>query len=103
MEGLGTNWLYSLVQSGQVFTKAYRLSRDALHRDIGIDSWAKKLDYRESGGAALLGVNGNVIIAHGRSQAKAIKNAIGLAKRTAERDICERIKEDDYEQATVSK
>ncbi len=91
IEGLGTNWLYSLGQSGQIFSRAYRLSRQALRRDIGMDSWAKKLDYRESGGACLLGVNGNIIIAHGRSQSTAIKNAIGLAKRTTERGICQKI------------
>ncbi len=97
IEGLSTTWLSSLSQSGQIFSKAYRLSVQALHRDIGMESWAKKLDYRESGGACLLGVNGNIIIAHGRSQATAIKNAIGLAKRTIERDICQKIKEEDYE------
>ncbi len=103
IEGLGTNWLYSLVQSGQIFSKAYRLSRQALRRDMGVDSWAKKLDYRESGGAALLGVSGNIIIAHGRSQAKAIMNAIGLAKRAAEQDLCQKIKEEKYEQASLNK
>ena len=97
IEGLSTNWLYSLGQSGQIFSKAYHLPARALHRDIGMDSWAKRLDYRESGGACLLGVNGNVIIAHGRSQTKAIKNAIGLAKQTAEQGICQKIKEENYE------
>ena len=43
-------------------------------------------------GASLLGINGNVIISHGRSKAKAIKNAIGLAKRTAEQDLVNVIK-----------
>jgi len=62
-----------------------------------MDSWSKRLDYRESGGSCLLGVNGNIIIAHGRSRAKAIKNAIGLAKRTAERGIGQKIKEESYE------
>ena len=56
------------------------------------------MDYTEYGGACLLGVNGNVIIAHGRSQAKAIKNAIGLAKETVERRITEIVKEESYEQ-----
>jgi glycerol-3-phosphate acyltransferase PlsX len=101
IEGLSTNWLYSLSQSGQIFSKAYRLSLPASHRDIGMDSWAKRLDYRESGGACLLGVNGNIIIAHGRSQAKAIKNAIGLARQTAEREISQKIKEDNYDQASI--
>jgi glycerol-3-phosphate acyltransferase PlsX len=36
----------------------------------------KKLDYSEYGGAPLLGVDGVVIIGHGRSSAKAIKNAV---------------------------
>ena len=53
--------------------------------------------YREYGGACLLGVNGNIIIAHGRSQAKAIKNAIASAKQTVERGVCQKIKEEKYE------
>ncbi|MFC1954431.1 phosphate acyltransferase PlsX [Chloroflexota bacterium] len=97
IEGMSTNWLYSLSQSGRVFSKAYSLPARALHRDIGMESWSKKLDYREYGGSCLLGVNGNIIIAHGRSQAKAIKNAIGLAKQTVERNVCEKIKEENYE------
>lgn len=95
IEGVSDNWLHSLSQAGQVFAKAYRLPLRALHRDIGMGSWTQRLDYREYGGACLLGVNGNVIIAHGRSQSKAIKNAIGLAKQTVERGICQRIKEEN--------
>jgi len=44
----------------------------------------RKLDYSEYGGAPLLGVNGVVIIGHGRSSAKAIKNAIRLAHEFAQ-------------------
>jgi glycerol-3-phosphate acyltransferase PlsX len=98
LEGLSATWLYSLGQAGQIFSKAYSLSSRALHRDMGMESWTKKLDYRESGGACLLGVNGNIIISHGRSQATAIKNAIGLARQTSERAISEKIKEESYEQ-----
>lgn len=50
------------------------------------------LDYAEHGGAPLLGVNGNVIVAHGRSEAKAIKNAIFFAKRAVEQQIVEAIR-----------
>lgn len=39
----------------------------------------KKIDYSEYGGAPLLGVDGRVIIAHGSSNAKAIKNAVRAA------------------------
>jgi len=97
IEGMSDSWLYSLSQAGQVFAKAYRLPLRVLHRDIGMSSWAQRLDYSEYGGACLLGVNGNIIIAHGRSQSRAIKNAIGLAKRTAERDIAQMIKEGSNE------
>ncbi len=97
IEGMSDNWLYSLGQAGQVFSKAYRLPTRALRRDIGMDSWTKRLDYQEYGGACLLGVKGNIIIAHGRSQARAIKNAIGLAKKMVERSISQIIREESNE------
>jgi len=46
-----------------------------------------RLDYREFGGGPLLGVNGIVIVAHGRSDAYAIRNAIRVAKQAAEKNI----------------
>ena len=39
----------------------------------------KKMDYKEYGGAPLLGVNGGVIKAHGSSDSKAIYNALRQA------------------------
>ncbi|MCK9524681.1 MAG: phosphate acyltransferase PlsX [Limnochordia bacterium] len=53
----------------------------------------KKVDYTEYGGAPLLGVNGVVIIAHGGSNAKAITNAIYVAKRGVEQGIVQGIAE----------
>jgi len=47
----------------------------------------KKLDYTEYGGAPLLGLNGVVIICHGRSRAKAICNAIRLAQESVENNL----------------
>jgi glycerol-3-phosphate acyltransferase PlsX len=41
---------------------------------------ARRMDYAEYGGAPLLGVDGVVIIAHGRSNAKAIRNAVRVAR-----------------------
>jgi len=52
----------------------------------------KQLDYTEYGGAPLLGVNGVVIIAHGRSDAKAIKNALSAAKQAVEQDMLTALK-----------
>jgi glycerol-3-phosphate acyltransferase PlsX len=48
------------------------------------DALKTRLDYAEFGGAILLGVDGVVVIAHGRSNAKAIKNAIHVAKQAVE-------------------
>jgi len=62
---------------------------------VGLDTWVKKLDFREYGGACLLGVNGNVIKAHGRSRANAIKNAIVFAKQVAESNIYTAIKREE--------
>ena len=47
----------------------------------------KLLDPSEQGAALLLGVNGLVLIGHGRSDAAAIKSAIRLAKDAAEADV----------------
>ena len=47
----------------------------------------KRLDYAEYGGVPLLGVNGSAIISHGRSKARAIKNALRVARQTAETDV----------------
>lgn len=52
-----------------------------------------RLDYAEYGGAPLLGVDGVVIIAHGRSNAKAICNAIRVAERAVKGKIVEQIKQ----------
>jgi glycerol-3-phosphate acyltransferase PlsX len=54
----------------------------------------KILDYTEYGGAPLLGVNGIVIIGHGRSDAKAVKNAVRAAKRAVETNILDTIRKD---------
>jgi glycerol-3-phosphate acyltransferase PlsX len=54
---------------------------------------AKTLDYAEIGGAPLLGVNGTAIISHGRSNALAIENAIGVGIRSSEQRLPERIAE----------
>jgi glycerol-3-phosphate acyltransferase PlsX len=47
----------------------------------------RNLDYSEYGGAPLLGVNGAVIIGHGRSTSKAVKNGIRVAKEEFERSV----------------
>ena len=98
IEGFNDSYLTSIKQMGQVFSSASRLNSKELLHDVGLGTLTRKMDYSEYGGACLLGVNGTVIIAHGRSRAKAIKNAIGLARVTVERNITEKIREGKYEQ-----
>jgi len=47
----------------------------------------KKVDFAEYGGAPLLGLDKVCIVSHGRSNAKAIKNAIKVAKQMIEKNI----------------
>ena len=51
----------------------------------------RQVDPFEIGGAPLLGVNGVVIIGHGRSNAKAIKNAIGQARMAVKGQVIQSI------------
>ncbi|SNR90427.1 phosphate:acyl-[acyl carrier protein] acyltransferase [Anaerovirgula multivorans] len=53
----------------------------------GLKDFKKTFDYTEYGGAPFLGVQGNLIKAHGSSNAKAIKNAIRQAKAFVEKEV----------------
>jgi phosphate acyltransferase len=53
----------------------------------------EKTDWAEVGGSPLLGLNGLCIIAHGRSDARAIKNAVLLAQTAVEHDLLGAIRE----------
>ncbi len=55
----------------------------AVTRAVGefLTRFKSRMDYAEYGGAPLLGVNGLCMISHGRSDARAIKNALLLAAR----------------------
>lgn len=53
----------------------------------------KDFDYQEHGGVPLLGVNGIIIIGHGSSTPKAIKNMIFTAEKIAKKEINQQIAE----------
>ena len=59
----------------------------ALFQGRSLRRFAGRLDYTNFGGAPLLGLNGNVIICHGRSNARAIKHALELGYQMAHNDI----------------
>lgn len=50
----------------------------------------KQLDPNTTGGAILLGVRRPVVVAHGKSSAEGIANAVRLARRAADEDVVER-------------
>jgi glycerol-3-phosphate acyltransferase PlsX len=51
-----------------------------------------RFDWREVGGAPLLGVNGVVVIGHGRSDAKAIGSMIRMAEKSAQQELVNAIR-----------
>jgi glycerol-3-phosphate acyltransferase PlsX len=51
-----------------------------------------RIDWREFGGAPLLGIDGVAVIAHGRSDARAIKNAIRVTKEAVDNQLVGKIR-----------
>jgi len=89
-EGLATSLLGIIkeeIKKSPLATVGALLSRPAF------DQVKKRLDYAEFGGAPLLGVDGVVIVGHGRSNAKAVKNAVRVAKRAVEGGMLAAIKD----------
>ena len=83
-EGIGEIIVQSVKQA---LARRPYLKVAALILKPALRSAFSSVDYSEYGGAPLLGVNGNVIIAHGRSNAKAISSTLFIAKRVVEQDI----------------
>lgn len=82
--------LISTIKAG---IQRYPLAKvGALMMKPALEAAAKKMDYREFGGAALLGVDGMVVIGHGRSDAYAVRNAIRLTAQAVERGVVGAIK-----------
>ena len=71
-EELRSRWYWQLAGS---------VARPAL-RNVG-----RRLDHAEYGGGPLLGVNGAVIIAHGRADRRAIKNGVRWVAEFAREDV----------------
>jgi glycerol-3-phosphate acyltransferase PlsX len=74
----------------------YLLSRRAFRR------FRRRVDYSEYGGAPLLGAAGLAIVCHGRSSAKAVRNAIAMAYRFATTDFIRRVEQEIAAAAPVT-
>jgi glycerol-3-phosphate acyltransferase PlsX len=51
-----------------------------------------RIDWREFGGAPLLGIDGVAVVAHGRSDARAVKNAIRVAREAVQNQLVGKIR-----------
>jgi glycerol-3-phosphate acyltransferase PlsX len=62
---------------------------DVADTDVDLEDVFRVLDYSETGGAPLLGVDGVSIICHGGSTPKAIRNALKVASRAVRSNMVE--------------
>jgi glycerol-3-phosphate acyltransferase PlsX len=58
----------------------------------GVRQLRRRIDWREFGGAPLLGIDGVAVVAHGRSDARAIKNAIRVTRDAVQNQLVGKIR-----------
>ncbi len=71
----------------QIFKKSFKNKVAASVLLPDIKDMKKQIDYKEYGGAPLIGISKSVFKAHGNSDAKTFKNAIRLAGEYSKRDV----------------
>ncbi|MDP5120424.1 MAG: phosphate acyltransferase PlsX [Spirosomaceae bacterium] len=79
--------------TGNVVFKMGESLYEYAHSQSIQDPLIDRMNYETTGGSPIIGVNGNVIVAHGISSPKAIKNMILLAKRQVESKVATQIAE----------
>jgi len=82
-----TDLIRDEIKAGVLTTVGGLLAKPAFSR------MARRVDPFEVGGGPLLGVNGVVIVAHGRSNGRAIKNAIRQARKAVQGGVVEAIRD----------
>ena len=90
MEGLA-KMFGSMIKSA--FKKNLWTKLGYLHVKGGFDNISETMDYKSTGGAMLLGINGVVVKAHGNSDAYSFKSALKVAKQMVDYDVVNKIKE----------
>jgi glycerol-3-phosphate acyltransferase PlsX len=82
----------------------FRAMRDEVPRGVngrlggllirpGVRRIRGRMDWREFGGAPLLGIDGVAVVAHGRSDARAFRNAVRIAKEAVQAQVVGKIRE----------
>ena len=87
-EGMGA---FLLSEMKGMFTAGFSTKLACLLLKKQLTAFKKKADYRETGGAILLGLTRPVVKAHGSSDAKAFKNSIRQAYLTAKSGVIEEL------------
>ncbi len=90
MEGIA-KMFGSMIKSA--FKKNLWTKLGYLHVKGGFDNISETMDYKSTGGAMLLGINGVVVKAHGNSDAYSFKNALRIAYQMVSYDVVNKIKE----------
>ena len=80
-------FLKNAFKSSPRATLAGLLARPALR------AFRQRIDYRETGGAPLLGIDGLAIVCHGASNGTALKNGVRAAARYAKLELTTRVRE----------
>ncbi len=78
---------------GEELRRSWRTRLGYFLAKPALAAFRRRVDYREYGAAPLLGVEGGCLIAHGRSNPRAIANAIRRAQEFCEADLYKRIRD----------
>ncbi|MCS6795616.1 MAG: phosphate acyltransferase PlsX [Raineya sp.] len=81
---------------GNVILKMAESIYDIARQQNINDEFLNSLNYEAIGGSPILGLNGNVVIGHGISSAIAVQNMIAIAKKMAESQVHQKIKNAFY-------
>lgn len=101
-DGFAGNILLKSVQAASSFTvkliaqeiqQSWRARFGALWLTKSFNRLKKQINYAEFGGAPLIGLRGNGIVCHGKSNPAAISYGIGLAQKAADERWADRISE----------
>jgi len=90
MEGMA-KMMSSMIKSN--FKKNLWTKLGYLHVRKGFKEMSETMDYKSTGGAMLLGINGVVVKAHGNSDAYSFRSALKVAKQMVDYQVVNRIKE----------
>ena len=93
--------LVEMIEAG--LSSSIRTRVGSLLARRSLRDFRRRVDYSEYGGAPLVGVAGITIVGHGRSSAKAVRNAVAMAYRFADNRFIARVEQDIAAAASASR